>query len=67
MGLTLPDQYELVDNLVAYDRPWKTLPLADIKVKTDSNGDLGDCNAILGEGIDLIMFRHAYTLLCSSC
>lgn len=50
VGLTLPDQYELVDNLVAYNRPWKTLPLEDIKVNRNNNSPINEDNsdAILG-------------------
>lgn len=46
----MPDQYELVDNLVAYDRPWKTLPVEDIKVKEGGDGAIdGATHAVLGE------------------
>lgn len=49
VGLTLPDQYELVDNLVAYDRPWKTLPIDDITVWTaDDSTDSQVSHAVLG-------------------
>lgn len=54
MGLTLPDQYELVDNLVAYNRPWKTLPIDDIKVNPPGEDgseatDDSKQNALLGK------------------
>ena len=49
VGLTLPDQYELVDNLVAYDRPWKTLPLDDIRINSEGAAQEDAVNAILGE------------------
>ena len=49
VGLTLPDQYELVDNLVAYDRPWKTLPLDDIRINGEGAAQEDAVNAILGE------------------
>lgn len=55
VGLTLPDQYELVDNLVAYNRPWKTLPVDDIIVKPphvesrEAGDDGSKQSALLGQ------------------
>ena len=37
VSLTLPGSYVLVDNLVANQKPWKTLPEDDLKVQVDRN------------------------------
>lgn len=36
---------------MAYDRPWKTLPIEDLKVKTAEDGSIDeDSQAVLGKG-----------------
>ena len=39
VSLTLPGSFVLVDNLVANQRPWTTLPEEDLKVQEYSTGD----------------------------
>jgi len=48
VGLTLPDQYELVDNLAAYNRPWRTLPMEDIIINRTKEAK-PDPMAVLGK------------------
>ncbi|BFZ10826.1 hypothetical protein BsWGS_13864 [Bradybaena similaris] len=40
VSLTLPDDYDLVDNLEAYNGPWITIPLTDLEIhdKDNANG-----------------------------
>ncbi|CAL1546423.1 unnamed protein product [Lymnaea stagnalis] len=39
VSLTLPDDFDLVDNLEAYNGPWNTIPKADLEVPYGDNTD----------------------------
>ena len=47
VSLTLPDSFELVDNLAAYNRPWRTIPMEDLVLRDDEIFDPARSSAVL--------------------
>ncbi|XP_067127161.1 dual serine/threonine and tyrosine protein kinase-like [Centruroides vittatus] len=47
VSLALPNSYELVEHLVSYDKPWHTVPLADLKLKEEIHDDPALESAVL--------------------
>ncbi|XP_059150774.1 dual serine/threonine and tyrosine protein kinase-like [Physella acuta] len=39
LSLTLPDDFDLVDNLEAYNGPWNTIPRADLEIPAGNKSD----------------------------
>lgn len=58
MGLSLPNSYELVDNLAAYSRPWKTIPSEDLEVYESDTAENGD-DAAKKSAVLEVSLKHA--------
>ena len=56
--LTMPDDYDLMENLEAYNGPWKTIPLADLELSDDSKNDGANGLAVLEVTQDHPMLRY---------
>lgn len=47
VSLTLPDDYDLVDNLEAYNSPWITIPQTDLEVPEKDKADAASGLAVM--------------------
>eukprot|EP00058_Branchiostoma_floridae_P000349 XP_002585837.1 hypothetical protein BRAFLDRAFT_289705 [Branchiostoma floridae] len=47
LRLTLPDSFELVDTLAAYEQDWSTVPLADLELRGEHRTDVALAAAVV--------------------
>ncbi|XP_078677977.1 dual serine/threonine and tyrosine protein kinase-like [Branchiostoma floridae x Branchiostoma belcheri] len=47
LRLTLPDSFELVDNLAAYEQDWTTVPLEDLELHGEHRTDIALASAVV--------------------
>ncbi|XP_050411841.1 dual serine/threonine and tyrosine protein kinase [Patella vulgata] len=66
VSLALPDDYDLVDNLEAYNGPWKTIPRQDLELYESRKDDIAKDSAVLEVSLNHPLLRFGTTLLMSS-
>ena len=64
--LTLPGSYELVDNLVDCDKTWRTIPMEDLLLGDDDDGEFAHNSAVLEVNINHPLLREGSTVLVTS-
>ncbi|XP_060084377.1 dual serine/threonine and tyrosine protein kinase-like [Ylistrum balloti] len=65
VGLSLPDGYDLAENLEAYKRPWSTIPIQDIEISENSNLDGANGTAVLEVSLNHSMLRQGAKVIVS--
>ncbi|XP_021344810.1 dual serine/threonine and tyrosine protein kinase-like [Mizuhopecten yessoensis] len=65
VGLSLPDGYDLAENLEAYKRPWSTIPIEDIEISENPSLDGANGTAVLEVSINHSMLRHGAKVIVS--
>ncbi|CAG0912537.1 unnamed protein product [Notodromas monacha] len=67
VSLALPNSYELVERLQAYERPWRTVPVADLLLKDDDFEDPAKETAILEVQLRHPLLMSGASVVVSPC
>ncbi|XP_033745013.1 dual serine/threonine and tyrosine protein kinase-like [Pecten maximus] len=65
IGLSLPDGYDLAENLEAYKRPWSTIPIEDIEISENPSLDGANGTAVLEVSLNHLMLRQGAKVIVS--
>ncbi|XP_046354627.2 dual serine/threonine and tyrosine protein kinase-like [Haliotis rufescens] len=63
VSLSLPDDYDLVDNLEAYNGPWNTIPKNDLELLDNGGTDVANGTAVLEVTINHPLLRFGSQLV----
>ncbi|RUS75378.1 hypothetical protein EGW08_016868 [Elysia chlorotica] len=63
--LTLPDDFDLVDNLEAYNGPWVTIPQSDLEVPSKSSSDEASGLAVMEVTQNHPLLRYGVQVIVS--
>jgi len=58
IALSLPDGYDLAENLEAYNTQWSTIPMNDMEIKTGENSNRAEDGAVLEVSLNHSILRQ---------
>lgn len=67
VSLTLPDDYDLVDNLEAYNGPWNTIPQGDLEVPDNPDDAKGMAVMEVTQNHSLLRFGTRVIISPTTC
>lgn len=67
ISLALPNSFELVEHLAAYDQPWRTIPRADLELEGDARHDPALSTAVLEIRMKHPLLREEVQVVATPC
>ncbi|XP_077539487.1 dual serine/threonine and tyrosine protein kinase-like isoform X1 [Haemaphysalis longicornis] len=67
ISLALPNSFELVEHLAAYDQPWRTIPRADLEVEGEARKDPALSAAVLEIRMKHPLLRDEVHVVATPC
>ncbi|XP_064488035.1 dual serine/threonine and tyrosine protein kinase-like isoform X2 [Ornithodoros turicata] len=67
ISLALPNSFELVEHLAAYDQPWRTIPRADLELEGEARNDPALNNAVLEIRMKHVLLKDDVQVVMTPC